>query len=292
MPLSKPQKMADPPDSPTLRRRCLRYPPGESKLELMPTELLEQIFEQLSQNDLQSRDDLHDADITKANRRAHTNMRSLCRTSKRVDAVARRLLFCNITVTSNKTLLSLYETLLSNAQLGCYVRQISFEIFSEAAFLPLHYPVCQRLLTAWDEDIAKCRPEDSSVDRCEQFMSYCYFEILRRTPRAHRLVIRIQPISRPHLGLDGPTAMYTYRPFFKRVRHAVQASLTGQGSEFLPRLTTLQLLGDPYDPTNLFDITICEPLLRIHTLRTIKTFRCNEFWSGLEPVTSGPASSG
>lgn len=301
MPTSEPQKMADPPDSPTPRSQRLPYPEGESKLELMPTEVLEKIFEQLSQNDLQSFHDLRNDDLLQANRSAHANMRSLCLTSKQVDAVARPLLFRTITVSSSAMLLRLYETLLANAQLGCYVRQISFEILRVQVnlwdFLPARSPQSQSLLTGWDEDFDDYEPAAFNDHSCDQIISSCYFEILRRTPKVHRLVIRIQPTSRVSYpeqnGHDGATGIYMYQPFFRRVRHAVQASLTGD-SEFLPLLTTLQLLGDPVDYDNVFDISICESLLRIHTLRKITTFRDNGFWSALEaetPETAKPGSS-
>lgn len=289
-PTSETQKMADNTDPPPPRSQCLPSPPGGSRFELMPTEVLEKIFEELSQNHLQSLDDLEDDDLLEANRSAHTNMRNLCLTSKPVDAVARPLLFRTITVSSPATLLRLYETLPANEDLGCYIRQISFEIICEKVgpwdFLPARPLQCQSLLTGWDEEIARSNREFFNEHCCDQILSSCYFEILRRTPKVHQLVIRIQPIrQRGH-------TVYMYRPFFKRVRRAVQASLMGEGSEFLPRLTTLQLLGDPNDHSNLFDITVCEPLLRIPNLRTIKTFRDNGFWSGFKAESSGTAKSG
>lgn len=297
--------MADPPDSPTPRSQCLSSPPGESKLELMPTEVVEKIFEQLSLKNLQSLHDLEDEYLLQAYRSALMNMCSLCLTSKRVDAVARPLLFRNITVGSPAMLLQLYEALLANAQLGCYIRQISFEIIRDQVrlcdFLPARSPQSQSLLTGWDEDFGKYDPEafydsESFNNHCyDQILSSCYFEILRRTPKAHQLVIRMQPTSRRsyrgQTGLGGAMGIYMYQPFFRKVRHAVEASLTGY-SEFLPVLTTLQLLGDPLDDENVFDISICEPLLRIQSLRKITTFRDNGFWSALKAETPGTANSG
>lgn len=264
----------------------------------MPTEVLEKIFEQLSQKNLQSLHDLKDVDLLEANRSAHANMRSLCLTSKRVDTVARPLLFRTITVSSPATLVRLYETLLANSQLGSYIRHISFEILRVQVglwdFLPARSPQSQSLLIGWDEEFDK-GPYDFNNHCCNQILSSCYFEILRKTPKVYLLVIRIQPVNpernfKPD-SLGGPRGFWMYQPFFRKVRHAVAASLTGD-SEFLPGLTTLQLLGDPVDEDNVFDISICEPLLRIQTLRKITTFRDNGFWSGLGAETPGSAKSG
>lgn len=277
------------------------YPPEHSKLELTPTEVLDQIFRYLSQNPLPSLDDLRDDDLLEANRSAHSNMRSLCLTSKRVDFVARPLLFHTITISSSAMLARLYETLLSNTRLGCHIRQISFEILrkemGDLDFLPLRSLQSQSLLMGWCDEAGE--PDRVVFDNrcCDRILSSCYFEIFRRTPGVHRLVIRIQPVyglSSPKLedDLDGRIVVYMYQPFFRKVKHAVQASLTGDGSNFLLQLTTLELLGDPNNWRNLFDITICESLLQIHTLTKITTFRDNGHWSALSTATSGLAKPG
>lgn len=279
--------MARPPDSSTPASQCLPHPRGESKLELMPTEVLEEVFCHLSQNDLQSYHDLQDKNLVKGNRSAHTNMSSLCLTSKRVDAVARPLLFRIITVSSPAMLVRLYETLLEIPDLGSHIRQISFEILTDGV-KPEHFlDACSSqgtpLLKGCDSAMKADGPFINR-DCCDQILSSYYFEVLRRTPKVHRLVIRIQPtrrISFPNRedGQDVAMPIYMYQPFFRRVRHAVQASPTGDDSEFLPQLKSLELLGDPNDSENMFDIAVCEPLLRIHTLRNITTFRDNGFWS-------------
>lgn len=291
--------MARPPDSSTPASQRLPYPPGESKLELVPTEVLEEIFCHLSQNGLLSIHDLKEQHILRENRSALTNMRSLCLTSKRVDAVTRSLLFRTVTVSSPEMLIRLYGTFLKTPDLGCHIRQISFEILLQDVG-PRHFlAACSsqgKTLLKGCDSATKADGPFINEYCCDQILSACFFEILRRTPNVHQLVLRIQPTNGPRTkpinGLIEKDWKYMYQPFFRRVKHAIQASRTGEDLGFLPRLTTLHLLGDPYDPWNVFDIAICHPLLQIHTLEEVKTFRDNGIWSALKLDSSDSAHPG
>lgn len=296
--------MASASDSSTPLSQGLPYPPGESKLELTPTEVLSIIFNQLSQNNLQSFLDLQYQALVEANRAAHRNMRSLCLTSKRVDRVARPLLFQNITITSPTSLLMLYESLQESPQLGCHVKQLSFEILlghvSPCDFLPLRSSRSANLLLGWDEETrptssleksSRRNDEDYSTYCCDQILSNCYFEIVRRTPRIHRLVLRVQ--ARDLLSNKDKNIVFypefMCRSFFKKVESATNQSITGDDTEFLPELNTLQILGDPEDPSNLLHIGTWEALLRLPTLQS---FVCSQVWGFLRPLMcKGPDNS-
>lgn len=292
---AKATKMACASESANPPGQGLPYPPGESKLELTPTELLATIFGQLSQNDPQSFIDLQNQAVVEADQAAHGNMRSLCLTSKRVDRVARPLLFRNITITSPTNLLKLYESLQESPQLGFHVKQLSFEILLEKVwpvdFLPLPSSRSGNLLSGWDEETrpTSClqtphrrHRDDYSTYCCDQILSCCYFEILRRTPRVHRLVLGIQARALaydPFSDNDTNTDLhpeFMCRPFFKKVESATNKSITGEGSEFLPGLKSLQILGDPQDPYNMLQIATLEPLLRLPTLQY---FACSQKWA-------------
>lgn len=93
------------------------------------------IFRHLSQNDLPSLLDLRNISVFRAKLRAHGNMRSLCLTSKRVDCIARPLLFQNITIFSPANLVPLYRTLQESAHLRSHVRQVSLDIMAKAMAL-------------------------------------------------------------------------------------------------------------------------------------------------------------
>lgn len=292
--------MARPPDSSTPPSQSLPHPPGESKLELMPTEVLEEIFCHLSQNGLQSFHDLQDENLLEENRSAHANMRSLCLTSNRVGAVASPLLFRAITISSTAMLVKLYETLLETPDLGSHIKQISFEILlmgdmESKQFLAACFLQGTTLLEGCDSVRTAHVPYITNY-RCDHVLSASYFEILRRTPNVHQLVLRIQtiegPPSTPIYGLGGIIQRYMYQAFFRKVKHAMQISPSAEVSGFLPRLTTLHLLGDPDNHWNVFDIAICEPLLRLHTLKEVTTFRDNGHWSALKLDTSDPHNPG
>lgn len=64
----------------------------------MPTEILTIIVGELSQDELQSQINLQNSERVGAIRSCHQNIRSLCLTSKRVESIARPLLFRTITV--------------------------------------------------------------------------------------------------------------------------------------------------------------------------------------------------
>lgn len=275
--------MASASESSTPSSQGLPCPPGESKLELTPTEVLAMIFGQLSQNDLQSFIDLQDQALVDANRAAHRNMRSLCLTSKRVDRVARPLLFHNITITSPTSLIMLYESLQESAQLGCHVKQLSFEILpgkvEPSDFLPLPSARSATLLSGWDAypgESSRRNNKSYSTYCCDQILSSCYFEILCKTPRIHRLVLRIQAIApsrQESNAISHPDFMY--RPLFKKVESAINQSFTGDGIEFLTELKILQILEDPEDPTNVQHIATWQPLLRLPNLQY---FACSQVW--------------
>lgn len=284
-------KMAGPPESSTPKSQGAAYPQGQSKLELMPTETLEDIFSYLSHNEVLS-SKAPDKHAINANQLSQKNMNSLCLTSKRVDSVARPLLFRNITVTSTPKLLLLCGALQESAQLGGYVRQISFEITLKETEL------WDSLTPPFSRDVSLLMDGFKRIPRRDKWkisnlyfdhvLSSSYFEVLRRTPRVHHLVLRMQPT-----GSETRDAGFSegrgdiYRPFFDCVQQAMYPSRANGRTKFLPRLTTLQLLGDPRNPGNMFDIGTCEPLLRIKTLKTVLTFRDNGRWSALvEPMTS------
>lgn len=290
--------MARPPESSTPKSQSLAYPQGHSKLELMPTEVLDEIFSYLSHNEVLS-SKAPDKHAIHANQLAQKIMSSLCLTSKRVDSVARPLLFRNITITSTLKLILLCGALQGTAQLGYYVRQISFEIMlKETELWDSLTPPFSRdvsLLMNGFELIPRRDKRAISNLYFDHVLSSSYFEVLRRTPRVHHLVLRMQPIDGEarDAGFSGGRGDI-YRPFFDRVQQAMNPSRANGRTRFLPRLTTLQLLGDPRDPDNMFDIGTCEPLLRIKTLRTVITFRDNGRWSDLVetmPNASQPGSS-
>lgn len=290
--------MACPPDLSTPKSQDLAYPQGQSKLELLPTEILDDIFSYLSHNEVLS-SKAPDKHAIHANQLAQENMNSLCLTSKRVDSVARPLLFRNITITSTLKLLLLCGALQGTAQLGCYVRQISFEIMLKETEL------WDSLTPPFSRDVGLLIDGFKRISRQDKWtmsnlyfdhvLSSSYFEVLRRTPRVYHLVLRMQPtdgVTRDAGFSEGSGDIY--QPFFDRVQQAMNPSRANGCTWFLPRLTTLQLLGDPINPGNMFDIGTCEPLLRIKTLKTVITFRDNGRWSALvEPMPndSKPGSS-
>lgn len=281
--------MASPPESSTPSSRGLTYPQGQSKLELLPTETLDDIFSYLSHNEVLS-SKAPDKHAIHANQLAQKNMNSLCLTSKRVDSVARPLLFRNITVTSTSKLLLLCGALQETAQLGVYVRQIGFEIMlKETELWDSLTPPCSSdgsLLMNGFELVPRWDKRKISNLYFDHVLSSSFFEVLRRTARVHHLVLRMQPTDGETRGAGFSEGRGDiYRPFFDRVQQAMNPSRANSRTKFLPRLTTLQLLGDPKDPDNMFDIGTCEPLLRIKTLKTVITFRDNGRWSALvEPM--------
>lgn len=264
----------------------------------MPTETLDDIFSYLSHNEVlfSKAPDKH---AIHANQVAQKNMNSLCLTSKRVDSIARPLLFRNITITSTPKLLLLCGALKATAQLGCYVRQISFEIMLKETELwdSLTPPSSHDVNLLMNGFGLVPRRDKRTISNLyfDHVLSSSFFEVLRRTPRVHHLVLRMQPTDRETRDAGfSERRGDIYRPFFDLVQQALNPSRTNGRTRFLPRLTTLQLLGDPRDPDNMFDIETCEPLLRIKTLKTVITFRDNGRWFALvEPVPnpSQPGSS-
>lgn len=288
--------MARPPESSTPSSRGLTYPQGQSKLELLPTETLDDIFSYLSHNEVLS-SKAPDKHAIHANQLAQKNMNSLCLTSKRVDCVARPLLFQNITITSTPKLLLLSGALKGTAQLGCYVRQISFEIMLKEKelwdSLTPTFPRDVNLLMKGFELVPRKDKMAISNLYFDHVLSSSFFEVLCRTPRLHHLVLRMQPTdseTRDTGFSDGRGDIY--QPFFDRVQKVVNSSRADDGIEFLPRLTMLQLLGDPKDSGNLFDIGICKPLLQIQTLERITTFRDNGRWPALVGRMSNASQPG
>lgn len=290
--------MSLPSESATPKSHGAAYPQGQSKLELMPTETLDDIFSYLSHNEVLSSNAL-DEDAIHANQLAQKNMNSLCLTSKRVNSVARPLLFRNITITSAFKLLLLCRALKATAQLGCYVRQISFEIMLKETELwdSLTPPFSQDMNLFMNGFELVPHHDKVAISNLyfDHVLSSSFFEVLSRTPRVHHLVLRMQPTTRETRD-EGFSYRRDniYQPFFRRVQEAVKSPRTNGYTEFLPRLRTLRLLGDPYDPGNLFDIGICRPLLQVRTLEKIITFRDNGRWPALEgPMsnTSQPGSS-
>ncbi|KAH8777781.1 hypothetical protein F5883DRAFT_639829 [Diaporthe sp. PMI_573] len=221
------------------------HPPGRAKLELLPTELLAIVFGQLSQHDLLSYLDLQDKAIVDANRTAHSNMRSLCLTSKRADRVGRPLLYENITVTSPAQLLLLYVTLQERPPLGSHVRQLSFEIMLRdvelSDFIPLRSPQAASLLIDWD------KPVISGMD-IEEYS--------------------LQGFSITDHQDEDRSLDFEYKPFFRKVQNASSVD-----TEFLTQLKSLQLLGDPQHKNGLINYTKCRPLLQLHTLEELTVFR-------------------
>lgn len=286
----------------------LPYPPGESKLELTPIELLAMIFGQLSPKRLLSFLDSRNQTLLEAHRTAHRNMISLCLTSKRVDRVARPLLFQNITITSPANMLILYESLQESAQLGCHVKQLSFDILLGNArlcdFFPLPSSRCANLLTGWDEDkspkgalsiFSRRNSESYSTYCCDQILSSCYFEILRRTPHIHRLVLRTEARNlldnKQRNFLSYPENICG--PFFKRVASETNQSITVDGPKFLAELKTLQILGDQENMSNKHHIGTFEPLLRLPNLQSIACSEVLAFPRDLickDPENSRPGS--
>lgn len=270
----------------------LPYPPGDSKLEMMPTEILSQAFGNLSLGDGQSFP-CPGWKVLKANRRAYRDFRSLCLTSKRVDSVARPLLFRKVRVRSPAALLQLYEALLSNKYLGCHIREISFEISTVedgvalCDFFPLPSSQSANLLVGWNQNTsarATWRQSESSDYCCDQIISRAYFEILLMTPSANRLALRMNAVELRHTD-----STLQYQSFFKRVKQAVESPHAGDSSQFLPQLKELQLLGGYW---KAIDITICKPLLQIPTLQKITTLRDNGRWSGLLARNSDTPEAG
>lgn len=288
--------MARPPESSTPSSRGLTDPQGQSKLELMPTETLDHIFSYLSHNEVLS-SKAPDKHAIHANQFAQKNMNSLCLTSKRVDSVARPLLFRNITITSTPKLLLLCGALQGTIQLGCYIRQISFEItLGQMELWDSLTPPFSRdmglLMNGFESAPGSVKRTISNLF-FDHVLSSSFFEVLCRTPQVHHLVLRMQPTY-----IESGRARFSegcrdsYRPFFDRVQMAMNSSRANGSTEFLPRLTTLQLLGDPKDPGTLFDIGICRPLLRIQTLETIITFRDNGRWPALVGQMSNASQPG
>lgn len=246
------------------------YSPSQSWFEVTPTEILTMIVGELSQNELQSFLDLQNSDRVDAIRRIHQDIRSLCLTSKRVESIARPLLFRTITVSSPEQLLLLYAALRGNAQLGLYIRQISLEILPKSIvprdFLPLPRGAGNLLTAPWEDPARELDTEDPEYPAyyCDQIISLAYFEVLRRAPDTQRLVLRLQEVEFRYADDREKDIAFAYEPFFRRVQVA-RASTRG----FLPRLKSLQLLGDPELPAKMVVYDICEPLFRNSTLETI-----------------------
>ncbi|KAG8167731.1 hypothetical protein KVR01_003420 [Diaporthe batatas] len=227
------------------------------------------IVGELSQNELQSYLDIQNRDRCEAIGRIHQNIRSLCLTSKRVESIARPLLFRTITVSSPKQLLLLYSALLEKTQLGFYIREISLEILPKSInpkdFLPLPSGALTLLTTPWESPGRELDTEDHEYPAyyCDQILSLALYSILRRAPDTQKLVLRIQQVSFRYPEDREKDLTFAYEPFFRRVQFARARA------EFLPRLKTLQLLGDPELPGKMVIYDICAPLFQSSTLENI-----------------------
>lgn len=290
--------MASASESSTPSSQSLPFPSGESKLELTPTEILIMIFDELPQIDLRScfhHFEIRDNELLEANRSAYGNMRSLCLTSKRVDSVARPFLFQNVTISSPERLLQLYNAVLGDSELGCHVRQIGFETPFDDISIPctgFKWSACSLpsirgggLLT--DSHVKLLTEGNFDLYDEDRIYSYAIFDILSRTPNTHRLVLRLQT------DLDDDVIEFntSHRPFFEKVQNAIDQSITGRVTKFLPRLKALQLLGDLKTWTNGFDINTCVPLLRLPTLEMITCVQANDCVSDFNPYIFERVSS-
>ncbi|POS73097.1 hypothetical protein DHEL01_v208503 [Diaporthe helianthi] len=258
------------------------------------------IVGEVSQTELHSYLDLRNIDRVQASRSTAQNMRSLCLTSKRVESIARPLLFRTITVSSPAQLLLLYVALQENTQLGLHIRQIGLEILLKNVepndLMPLPSGAGKLLSTGWEKPARELSREENVAYYCDHLLSSAYFEVLHRAPNTHRLVLRIQGVQFCYAGERERQLTFAYEPFFRKVQR-VRTS----GSVFLPRLKTLQVLGDPEQPGKMVLYDICAPLFRNTTLETIKISQvvglfddlsgpgCN-IWKRHESGLSSPSS--
>jgi hypothetical protein len=256
-------------------------------------ELLAMIFSNLSQYHLYYPLNFRDEALEEANRNAQRNIRSLCLTSRRADLVARPLLFHTITITSPATLLLLWESLQKITKLGCYIKQLRFEMLLAGReleeFLPLPSADVVALLVGWDgleltdesgnsHKIHRRNTTAYSLHCRDQIISACYFDILCKTPRLHSLGLRILPVNvihKEHVTMFGE---FRYASFFRKVEGAISRSTTADGNVFLPKLKALELLGDRQQWGHMLSIDYCEPLLRLPTLERISCFHT---WASL-----------
>jgi hypothetical protein len=245
--------------------------PGNSYLESLPDELLTAIFDKLLHDDERSEHDIH------------KDLGSLCRVSKRIDPVARPLLFEKVTILSPHMLILIYRTLLGA---GCLAEQIK-EIYFDDSFRDGLRCLSELERHELFHYINQYSPGTfHSVENDSDILGLMLYQILKRAVNLCLLQICIQDTPNPYIRFDlepfEQVRMHRpgYSAFFKRVGYATRPGVEGLAPAFLPRLETLALL--EYCQSGLGS-EVFGPFLDIPSLRTVEGSCDDGNWCHLAP---------
>ncbi|KAH8777782.1 hypothetical protein F5883DRAFT_613987 [Diaporthe sp. PMI_573] len=245
---------------------------GNSYLESLPDELLTAIFDKLLDDDERSEHDIH------------KDLVSLCRVSKRIDPVARPLLFEKVTILRPHTLILIYRTLLGTGCLAEQIKEIYFDDDFRDGLRCLSDPERRELFYC----ISQYSPGTfHDVDNDSDILGVMLYKIPKSAVNLRLLQICIQDTPNPYIRFDLESfeEMRMHRPgysaFFKRVGYTTRPGVEGLAPAFLPRLETLALR--EYCQSGL-GFEVFGPFLDIPSLRTVEGSCDDGNWCHLAPL--------
>lgn len=164
----------------------MAFPAGESRLETMPVELLQMIMKSVARGVAL---DAHTTKPPDPYKKRVGKLLNLCLVSKRLDAVARPLIFNKVRICRSTDLILLLRTLVDNRGVGKYIRTLDLS----TTFLrrdPDHGFLNVDVLRGLDPDLDVILPEESvrMTSRQENDLRIdLYLKVLEKTPDVNKL---------------------------------------------------------------------------------------------------------
>lgn len=271
-----------------------------SRLEALPNELKVAIFEQLvcDKNHWTSR----------ARPDSRDNLRNLCLVSKRIDLIARPLLYKKISIIDFRSLVKLYRTISGDQHLVREIKEIDLPVHcQQESDSSLQMPTWmspafesptdverKKLFDECYQLLGETRSDQSDDTVIEwDLAGIMCFNVLARTvnlstlkmtfmstrDRALMLFRRTSP-SEPQTRIRHPD----YTALFERVRNATRSTAIGVATQFLPRLETLTLRSTSRQGgyANL-GVEMFQYFLDLPSLRTVRSISDDGNWCVFAP---------
>lgn len=271
-----------------------------SRLETLPNELKVAIFEQLDCGKRKW--------TSRARPYSRDDLRNLCLVSKRIDLIARPLLYKKISIIDFRSLVKLYRTIAGHQHLVGEIKEIDLPAHcQQESDRSVHVPTwlspafesptdverknlfdeCYQLLgEAWPDQ------SDDTVIELDLAGIMC-FNVLARTVNLSTLEMTFMStrVTASMLFRDrSPWEPQTrirhsdYSAFFERVRNATRSTAVGVATQFLPQLETLTLQsmsrqgGQAYLGVELF-----QNFLDLPSLKTVRSISDDGNWCVFAP---------
>lgn len=167
----------------------MEFPVGESRLEAMPNELLMKIMKFVGLDDALNQ--VHFAEYQATYNKAISQLLGLSLTSKRLEAVVRPVIYCEVLICRSAELVLLFTTLTENPRLGEYIKRLSFS----ATFRrqdPDHEFLDLDNLRGLDPDLDLILPESLTTMTSRQendIRTILYLKVLEKAPKAEKVAM-------------------------------------------------------------------------------------------------------